>query len=114
MCKVKPKIYKTSSYCKECHYGVTRKTQNKKIKEFKEFMELAKDQPCRDCGVKYPSYVMDFDHLPEFKKSKSISQMAFYSHEEIKTELLKCELVCSNCHRERTHKRRFSNKVNKI
>lgn len=31
-----------------------------------------------------------------------------FSLESIKTEIEKCEVVCSNCHRKRTHERRNS------
>lgn len=60
--------------------------------------------PCTDCGVSYPSYVMDFDHLGD--KVRGISYMArHYSVEKVLAEIEKCEVVCANCHRERTYHR---------
>lgn len=68
--------------------------------------------PCTDCGVRYPYYVMEFDHLPEYeksphsKKSRNIRAVAAISLKALKEEITKCEIVCANCHRERTHQRR--------
>lgn len=71
----------------------------------KRAIREAKDVPCADCGVKYPYYVMDFDHLRD--KVKNISQTTqSWSVARIKNEITKCEIVCSNCHRERTFSRR--------
>jgi hypothetical protein len=69
---------------------------------------LKSKTPCKDCGCLYPPYVMDFDHLFAETKLFSVSQMANrgFSYEKIFEEIAKCELVCSNCHRERTHQRK--------
>lgn len=58
-----------------------------------------------DCGVTYPWYVMDFDHVFG-EKYMEISLMVsnLNSKEKILAEIDKCQLVCSNCHRERTFK----------
>lgn len=71
----------------------------------REFIRKAKDVPCADCGVKYPYYVMDFDHLSdkEWNIAKMVGQCA--PLERIQKEVDKCDVVCSNCHRERTHSR---------
>ena len=67
----------------------------------------AKSKPCTDCNLKYPPYVMEFDHIPgKGEKIADISRMAFdYGLSLIQEEIKKCELVCANCHRERTYKR---------
>jgi hypothetical protein len=66
-----------------------------------------KKEPCTDCGESYPPYVMDFDHLDD--KTEGISSMTRRnrSWESILKEIAKCELVCSNCHRVRTHERGY-------
>ena len=47
---------------------------------------------------------MDFDHRNPAEKEYFISKITrTQSAERIKKELAKCDLVCSNCHRERTH-----------
>jgi hypothetical protein len=53
----------------------------------------------------YPPYVMDFDHL-DGKEFTISSSGADYSHAKLVAEIAKCEVVCSNCHRQRTHERR--------
>ncbi len=74
----------------------------------KEYIQQAKAVPCTDCGVQYPPYVMDFDHV-RGKKTMDISDMisTCKPFSVIKEEIEKCEVVCSNCHRERTYQQRL-------
>lgn len=102
-------------YCKDCakaykdnHYQANKKKYLFKNSEYAlkrtEFINSLKvGKPCADCGDFFPPYVMDFDHLGE--KEFLIARMRNHSFESILKEVKKCELVCSNCHRERTHKR---------
>jgi hypothetical protein len=69
-------------------------------------LDEIKDAPCADCGGRFPPYVMDFDHKDWSTKTATISMMRHSTLERIKEEIAKCELVCSNCHRIRTHKQR--------
>lgn len=67
------------------------------------------DNPfCTDCGIEYPFFVLEYDHLPQFKKSFSLSDAAHDDRkiEDILAEMDKCEIVCSNCHRYRTEMRK--------
>ena len=68
----------------------------------------AKNAPCKDCGKTYAPHVMQFDHLDPKTKSFSIGQFRtlFPSVEILRAEIAKCELVCANCHAERTQRRR--------
>ncbi len=101
--------------CKSCQraklrsaYPKDKKTRERRAARQKayDFVAEIKNQPCTDCGELYPPYVMDFDHV-QGKKIKSIAYMTGrYSLQQIKDEIAKCELVCSNCHRVRTHKRK--------
>jgi len=70
----------------------------------RELVDSFKNEPCTDCGVKYPNYVMDFDHRNPFEKTKAIGQLvsAQSPASKVLEEISKCDLVCSNCHRERT------------
>lgn len=62
-----------------------------------------KDVPCMDCGVKYPYYVMDLDHRDPAEKTENINQaIARGSWKKFLEEIDKCDVICSNCHRERT------------
>lgn len=65
---------------------------------------------CVDCNTKYPPYVLQFDHC-KGTKSNSIKNMKHNSSlNTIIKEIEKCELVCANCHRNRTYKRYIHNK----
>lgn len=75
----------------------------------REWLSEYKDnQPCADCGVRFPHWVLDFDHLPGSDKRGNLATMINegFSRETILEEIAKCELVCANCHRTRTHTRR--------
>jgi hypothetical protein len=48
--------------------------KNRKKAELRALARRAKQRPCADCGVAYPYYVMDFDHV-EGEKSMSISDL---------------------------------------
>jgi hypothetical protein len=67
-----------------------------------------KNVPCVDCLNSYPPYVMDFDHIEEGTKVMNIAQMISrdFGLKLIMTEIEKCEVVCSNCHRIRTYRRK--------
>lgn len=82
--------------------------QNKRIKS-KIIIEEYKKQPCADCGRSYPPHVMDFDHLPGEEKVNTVSYLAGhgYAIKTVEAEIAKCEVVCSNCHRERTYIRQW-------
>ncbi len=75
--------------------------------EIKEYVRKLKEGgPCADCGVSYPYYVMDFDHLDMFTKEKDINFLSNTGRiGAVKREIEKCEIVCANCHRVRTHQR---------
>ena len=82
--------------------------QRNNRKDIDEWIIFKKEiNPCMDCGVYYRYYIMHFDHLPQFEKLFNISQYKTYtsSLEVVKAEVAKCELVCGNCHSERSHQR---------
>ena len=74
--------------------------------------DLKEKTPCLDCGINYPYYVMDFDHVRGKKHKNVMELIPTLSKKKIDEEIAKCEIVCSNCHRYRTHIRKF-NKENK-
>ena len=102
--------------CKECyreamkdHYRDNKDQYIKKNKEAKhrktEFLiKLREETPCNDCGNKFPYYVMEFDHLKH--KKEDVTTLVGSSWKKLLTEIKKCDLVCANCHRVRTHRRR--------
>ena len=64
---------------------------------------LAKDRPCVDCGIKYPSYVMDLHHRDTATKVKAVSQLVQRTSNYVAAEIAKCDVLCANCHRVRHH-----------
>lgn len=109
-----------SGHCKECHKvlrknhyelnksKILRQVSNRKVRYNEWLVSIKKDKPCVDCGKVYPHYVMDFDHLRDKKFNISNARQGGWSKETVLTEISKCDLVCSNCHRERTYKRLFA------
>lgn len=85
----------------------------KQATERRDWFNAVKANPCVDCGGNFPPYVMDFDHLPDFRKAANVSRLrqTNYSLRTLMFEIAKCELVCANCHRIRTHNRRIKEKV---
>lgn len=80
------------------------------IREYRKRMQVLvaemKDVPCTDCGKKFPTYCMDFDHLPGEAKVQTVSKMmGKVGMKKILAEIAKCDVVCSNCHRIRTYDR---------
>ena len=75
----------------------------------REMIRVAKSRPCIDCGNTYPSYVMDFAHRDRATKLFNIGEcVPRYGMPRLLLEIAKCDVVCSNCHRERTHQERES------
>ncbi len=89
------------------HYEANRKSyldRNKKYrKSIRDYIKNIKEvTPCVDCKLKYPYYVMDFDHLDD--KSFNVNFLSSTGRIGLlKKEIKKCEVVCSNCHRVRTY-----------
>lgn len=101
--------------CKPCHrahYKATRpvgeKARNRRASRAnaQAIVDDAKSVPCVDCGVQYPPYVMDLDHVRGTKFKNVAKMVGRYSRQELLDEIAKCEVVCSNCHRQRTWDRR--------
>lgn len=98
-----------------CGKGQKEKTQNRQkqsrhrniafIREFKQ------GKRCTDCKEDYPYWMLEFDHLPEFEKLFTIGgrNARDYSLEQIVAEIAKCEIVCANCHKNRTYWRQNKN-----
>jgi hypothetical protein len=80
--------------------------RSQRHKILKKMLDTYKDHPCMDCRKRYPLVVMDLDHV-RGNKVEPLSHLAWSgtSEENMRAELEKCEVVCSNCHRIRTFSR---------
>lgn len=90
-------------YTNNKSYYYKRNAENQR--KLQQLIAELKNRPCHDCGVKYPHYLMDFDHTNA--KNHNVSEMVFqgFSEQNVRKEAEKCNVVCSNCHRRRTWKR---------
>ena len=103
-CKPCKNIYNKSRYTgKTRDKQVALKTE-RRIKA-RAFINKLKDNPCKDCSQKFLFCAMQFDHLPQFKKSFDLFMAPSMgkTEEAILAEVAKCELVCANCHAVRTY-----------
>jgi len=80
------------------------RVRDRRSKIAKLIQETKQASPCADCGENYPYWMMDFDHLGN--KSFTIAHFrGTATLSDVISEIEKCEVVCSNCHRNRTHTR---------
>ena len=110
------------SYCRDCRreyvrehyarnalrYRISAASRNEQRRDaLRRIIREAKDRECADCGIRYPFYVMDFDHRQDAKKFFNIGRDApgRCSLDGLRREIGKCDVVCANCHRVRTHRR---------
>lgn len=71
-----------------------------------QIQSIKEATPCTDCGKTYPYFVMEFDHLNAATKENTINYLMSTGRiRKAKEEMQKCEVVCANCHRFRTHRR---------
>lgn len=65
-----------------------------------------------DCGSSYPYYVMDLDHRPGEEKLFDPSRAPNRGNlQALLAEIAKCDPICANCHRIRTHSRLMAEAV---
>ena len=90
-------------------YKFRAAASNKKLRlRNRDYIKNIKESsPCSDCEKFYPYYVMHFDHIYDKNGSVSDLSRASSSLERIQKEIDNCELVCANCHAERTYSRAY-------
>ena len=111
--------------CKECTEGSLKEREkyyedNKehfvtyranRYQDFREWWHAQKiGKSCCDCAMECAAdnyFVFDWDHRPEENKVFSLGSATRVCRNKTKllAEITKCDLVCSNCHRMRTHAR---------
>jgi len=70
------------------------------------WLRKIKDVPCKDCGKRYHCCIMEFDHVRGKKLFTIGPGIVGRSTKRLIAEMAKCDIVCANCHRWRTWKRR--------
>src|SRR6266481_2833120 len=61
---------------------------------------------CEDCGYAGSPAALEFDHRNPKTKYRCVSTLLACKWESLLVEVMKCDLVCSNCHAIRTDKRK--------
>lgn len=87
-------------YCYDCMPKIPKSgAENRAI--IKQWALEYKGKQCCICGYDKCSQALDFHHIDNNKKEFVLSDRnLILDWQEIKKELDKCLLVCSNCHRE--------------
>lgn len=85
--------------------GKTRAERKKQVQAKKQrvFTYLSQTE-CVGCGESDP-LVLEFDHIHADKRT-DISKLiqSACSWEQLQLELDKCQVLCSNCHKRKTHR----------
>lgn len=82
--------------CSNCHNTYTQELYLKKKYQAIEY----KGGSCSICGYKKYYAALEFHHVNPEEKEQNFVNMRHWKWERIKTEIDKCILLCSNCHRE--------------
>jgi hypothetical protein len=73
---------------------------------FKLEVWAIKSVPCMDCGGEFNPWQMHFDHRPGTIKVGNIGTMVTNcQRKKVYEEIEKCDIVCANCHANRTYER---------
>ena len=91
--------------------ALARQKEERK-KEVREYLNELKSVPCVDCRQRFNPWQMDFDHLSNKKFDVAFGYANGYAFSRIKEEVSKCEVVCANCHRQRTYERHIARSSN--
>lgn len=97
--------------CAACKRAINDQVKARYQKRLEQVWEL-KNKPCVDCKRKFKPWQMQFDHRGEDVKVNRVSQMITHSWQKILDEIAKCDLVCANCHADRSYLRAKSAQQN--
>ena len=76
-----------------------------KSDEHRALLRELRSVPCVDCGRTLPWFVMQFDHRDPTSKSAVVTRMVGrVGTRRLLEEIAKCDIVCTNCHRDRTYR----------
>ena len=99
--KLLAEISKCDVVCARCHRLRSWNPPQKPLRERQKLVHLLKAVPCADCGESFHHSQMDFDHVRGTKLGQVPKMSSLVA---IRAEAAKCEIVCANCHRERSQR----------
>lgn len=85
--------------------AAARAAKHRHIASNRAIIRDAKTRPCTDCGAAHPYYVMQFDHVGDDKAFNIGIIGPTTGRRRLLAEIAKCEVVCANCHAERSFRR---------
>lgn len=106
-----PRKYVQGSSPNETHKLWVKKHRDKMEQWIRDLKETV---ACDDCGRNFPHFVMDFDHVRGVKIDGIASFRRRMMWKALRDEIKKCDIVCANCHRVRTHPRPHEGKAENI
>lgn len=87
-------------YSNKAKWNETTKQNHRKRRE--KIQELKADLSCAKCDEsRY--WLLDFHHIDPTQKDFQLSQGERYGWEKVQSEIEKCVVLCSNCHRDFHH-----------
>ncbi len=92
-------------YYRQATWNKWAEKQKEYKSELRELVNNYKSKPCMDCGQTYSPWIMDLDHRDRTTKVASVARLISDGTQKqiILDELTKCDVVCANCHRQRTY-----------
>lgn len=98
--RILEEVTKCDVVCVCCHRLRTWNTPKKALDNRRKLIISLKDVPCADCGDTFHYSQMDFDHV----HGEKVREVPLLKNKAaILKEAAKCDVVCANCHRERSH-----------
>jgi len=101
LCKKSKKVW----YEKNKDLTIQRATKRQNQRQL--YLNRLKIVPCKDCLIQYNSWQMQFDHRNPEDKLFGISSFKNVAIDILNSEIAKCDVVCANCHANRTHNRHY-------
>lgn len=95
------RAYDKARYAERKDYVLAQ--TKKRRQDHRAWVAELKSGPCSDCGGTFPHPVMEWHHRDPTTKSFCIGQEMARSKATLLAEIAKCDLLCANCHRMRTH-----------
>lgn len=102
-----PHLEKKSNCPRTSYFRSWRNVRN-------EIIDQCKNIACMDCGVRYDPWVMQFDHRDPSKKEMTIGSSRMRALPKVLKEIQKCDVVCANCHSQRTHRQQIAHLTREI
>ena len=88
-----------------------KESWRKCVAKASDVIYVAKNKPCADCDRRFPLCVMQFDHVRGEKFANLSALRSRGNVRLILAEIVKCDVVCANCHAIRTCKRDLQRSV---